>query len=207
MKKRVQSLARQSAFYSLGNVAVKLGGLILAPVLLNPDYLEVASYGYLALLLVSGQLGVFVVGLGISSGLLRFWTHPDYRERRDALAVTALLVSSCIGILITATVFFAFGEAVAALLLDDGSLKPLVGFVLLYVLFKVIGAVPLTLFRVQERPLVYGAFQMLEVAFLVALCIYWLVFSDRGLEGVLLSYAAAAGATTLVSCTVAFSPL
>lgn len=48
---------------------------------------------------------------------------------------------------------------------------------------------------------------MLEVALLVAFCIYWLVFSGRGLEGVLLSYATAAGATTLVSSAFAFAPV
>ncbi len=204
MKERAQHLARQSAFYSLGNIAVKIGGLVLAPVLLNREYLEVASYGYLALLLVSAQLGVLIVGLGVSSGLLRFWTHRDFNQRQHALATTALLLTVGIAVLIPGTIYLVFSERIAVLLLDDAGMRHLIGLVLVYVGFKVIGAVPLTVFRVQERPLSYGAVQMLEVALLVGLCFYWLVFSGRALEGVLLAYAAAAGVTTMVSSTVVF---
>ncbi len=207
MKERVRHLARQSAFYSLGNVAVKVGGLALAPVLLNREYLEVASYGYLALLLVSAQLGVLIVGLGISSGLLRFWTHSDFIRRQHALATTALLLTGGVAVLIPGAIYLFFSERIAVLLLDDAGMRHLVGLVLAYVGVKVIGAVPLTVFRVQERPLSYGAVQMLEVLLLVGLCFYWLVFSGRALEGVLLAYTAAAGITTLVSCGVVFVPM
>ncbi|MDX1430678.1 MAG: polysaccharide biosynthesis protein, partial [Rhodothermales bacterium] len=122
MKGSIRGLARQSAFYSLGNVAVKLGGLVLAPVLLNPEYLEVASYGYLALLLVTAQLGVYVIGLGISSGLLRFWTHPDYRNRRESLATTALLLSTIVSVAVTGFVYLFLSDDIAGVLLDNPSL-------------------------------------------------------------------------------------
>jgi O-antigen/teichoic acid export membrane protein len=41
----------------------------------------------------------------------------------------------------------------------------------------------------------------------VLLCFYWLVFAGRALEGIVLAYAAAAGITLLVSCSIVFIPM
>ncbi|MDX1741590.1 MAG: polysaccharide biosynthesis protein, partial [Rhodothermales bacterium] len=75
-----RSVVRQSGIYSLGNVAVKAAGLLLAPILLNSEFLEIADYGYLALLLVTAQLCTLTFGVGIASGLLRFYSDPRFEQ-------------------------------------------------------------------------------------------------------------------------------
>ncbi|MEL6614322.1 MAG: hypothetical protein AAFQ43_01215, partial [Bacteroidota bacterium] len=61
-------LIRQSGLYALSGVALKLGGLLLAPLYLDTTLLPQAQYGQLFLLEVTAQIGILLGGLGLASG-------------------------------------------------------------------------------------------------------------------------------------------
>ncbi len=189
-------VVKQSGLYALGNVAVKAAGLLLAPILLNPAYLSIEAYGYFALLNVTAQLGIFVVGLGLGTGLLRYLTAGDV-EHRDALPFTALL-TTLFAALIGAGLLWLLAAPLARLLLDDAGQARLIGWLAVYIGFKVVGGVPMVLLRVRERAGWYALAVMVEMGLLLAGVYVLLVMRGEGLEGVMRAYALAAGGSTVV---------
>ena len=49
----IRKVSKHSIVYALGNISVKIVGLILIPLYTNPEYLSEAEYGILAILEIS----------------------------------------------------------------------------------------------------------------------------------------------------------
>ena len=197
MSGALSHLVRQSGIYALGNVAVKLSGVLLAPFLLNPAYLSVRAYGYLALLTVTAQLGVFVVGLGLGTGLLRFMSGETDKAERAALPFTALVTMMAVAAVALGALWAVAGP-LAALLLDDGTARLPIRLVALYIVFKAVGGIPMMLLRVQERAGLYAVAVTAEMGVLLGGIYVLLVHQGRGLEGVMQAYTWSAGVSMTV---------
>ena len=193
-------LIRQSGLYALGNVTVKAAGLILAPFFLNPEYLSVEEYGYFALLNVTAQLGIFIVGLGLGTGLMRFMTSEAHRDERDALPFTALVTATAAAA-IAVGALWVLDAPFAALLLDAPGKTGLIHLMALYVAFKVVGGIPMMMMRIQERAGWYSVAVVAEMGLLIGGVLWFLAYEGRGLEGVMLAYTCAAGGNVLVLMT------
>ncbi len=193
----LERLARQSGIYAVGNAAVKAAGLALAPLLLNPAYLGVEQFGYFALLMTSAQLGIYVVGMGLSTGLVKHLSDPSGSLDRDALPFTAL-AASVVAAVVAAGLLSAAAGPFAAFLLDDPARDRLVWALAAYVAFKAVAAVPMTVLRTRERAGVFVIATASELVALVALAWWLLTARGMGLEGVMLAHAASAGLSAAV---------
>lgn len=197
-KGMLSRLLKQGGAYALAGALLKGAGLILAPLLLNADYLPVEDYGSLALLMVTAQLAVFVAGLGQSTALLRFLSQREadtdlsVGSGPDVLPGTALFVSTGAGILVGLLLWLA-SDPLAALLAGDSAKSDLLTPVAIYVAIKCAASVPLALLRVQERAGRYTIAVVFEMAVLIALAYYYLAVQGTGLAGLLDAYAWSAG--------------
>ena len=194
-------LLRQSSLYALGNIALKASGLLLAVLYLNPTYLSVADFGYFSLLIVTSQLGIFLVGLGIGTGLLKFMADPDYRAERDALPFTALVATSVVAVAALG-VLWLLARPLAALMLDDVAQTRLIHLLAVYVVLKVVSAIPMMLLRVQERVGWYILAMVAEVLVLIGAAYVFMVVQGLGLTGLMIAYALSAGVGAAVLVAV-----
>lgn len=192
-----QRIVRQSGIYALGNIALKASGLVLALIYLNPAYLAVKEFGYFSLLIVTAQLGVFVVGLGLGTGMLKFMTDPDYEDRHDELPFTALS-TTVVGSIVALVVLWLLSAPLASWLLDDASRSSLLTLMAVYVVFKVIGGIPMMLLRVKERAGWYVLAMVAEVLVLLGGAYYLLVVQGWGLTGLMTAYTISAGVGAVV---------
>ncbi|MEM1041148.1 MAG: polysaccharide biosynthesis C-terminal domain-containing protein [Bacteroidota bacterium] len=190
-------LLRQSGVYALAGVAVKLGGLLLAPLYLDTTLLPQESYGYLVILEVTAQIGIQVAGLGLGSGLLRFMADPAYREMQRALPFTAL-VASALAATVVGAALWGLAPVLTPLVLSADSAPVLMKLLGVYVGFKVVGMVPFSLLRSQERAGFYTVAAAAEIAALVGGVYYFLGVERLGLLGVMQAYALSAAASAAV---------
>lgn len=195
---------KQGGWYALGNILVKASGLLLAPIYLNPAYLSTQAFGYFALLMVTAQLGICSVGLGLGRGLLKFFLDPAYEHRKQALLFTAL-VSCTAAAGLGVALFWALSGSLAHLLLDDGRRKPLILLLALYVACKVIGDIPLITIRAKEKAGVFTAILAGEAAILILAACYLVAVRHWGLTGLMAAYAISAGCSTATLLAVTLS--
>ncbi|NNE45482.1 MAG: oligosaccharide flippase family protein [Rhodothermales bacterium] len=198
-------VVRQSGIYSIGNVAVKAAGLLLAPILLNPTYLSLSEYGYLALLLVTAQLCILTFGIGISTGLLRFHSDPAYEGSRSQLPFTALVASAVLAIAFASVVYLLWGDWLGRFLLDSESSRSLIGWILVYATLKVIGSVSFMHLRVTDRPGQYAVLIVGEMLVLFGAAYLFMVERGLGLRGAVLAYVVA-GAFSATSSALMMLP-
>ena len=190
-------LIRQGSIYALGNVAIKVSGLLLAVIYLNPAYLSVEDFGYFSLLFVTSQFGIFFVGLGLGTGLMKFMADPAYADERPRLPFTTLVATVC-SCIVGMGVFVALARPLAAFMLDDASRTGLIYLLAGYVVMKTIGGVPLMLLRVEERAGWYVAALLAEVVVLIAAAYGFVVLLGWGVVGLMGAYTVAASVSALL---------
>jgi len=190
----LERIARQSGIYAVGNLALKLGGLLLIPLYVNT--LSEAAYGYFALLDATARVLVMVLGLGLATGLLRFMTHPDHAEDHAALPFTAW-ATAVVAAMLGVAVVELMAPWIAMALLDDIARTPLVRWMALYAGFKVVEAIPIMLLRTRERAGWYVIATVLELAVLIGSA-FVLLRAGKGVLGIMQAYALSAGLGALV---------
>ena len=89
--------------------------MVLLPV--YTSYLSVADFGVLAMLTVTGGVLAMLISTPLTTGgVMRFYYHPDYRDRQGVLVFNVMLVlAAAAGVL--AGAWWAFSAPVARLLL------------------------------------------------------------------------------------------
>ena len=193
----LQRLIRQGGIYALGNALVKVAGLLLAPLYLNPVYLLPAHYGYLILLEVTAQVAILLGGLGVASGLLKYLSDASYREEHAALPFTAWVVAGA-GAILMGSLFWISAPVIRDGLLSEEVALRVVRLLGGYVVLKIIASVPYMVLRVKERAEWYVVGVALEMLVLIGGVYYLLAVRRMGLEGVMMAYIASAGSSALL---------
>ena len=193
-------LLKQSSLYAVASLLMKAAGFLLALLYLDPAYLSQAAYGVWGTLDAASKVAVPLLGLGLTTGLLKFWAEPGMEGDRDALGVTALAATAALAAVGAAGVWVGAPQIAAAVLGDEAppGAARLVRLVGLLVAFRTVYGVPSALLRIRERPGVFAAAVGGEMVALVAGTYYLLVVRDAGLVGVVLAQTAAAGLSAAV---------
>lgn len=195
----IARLAKQSGIYTLGNLALKAGGLVLLLLYLDPAFLAQAEFGRLILLETVAQLFIVFIGLGLAQGLLKYATDPAYADERSSLSFTALVATTVLAVAAWGLIALA-ARPLAALLLDDGARAGLIRLLGAYIALKVVASVPYMALRIEERVGWYVLGVVVEFGVFLGGVYYFLAVQRLGLEGVLLGLvASAAAAAALLS--------
>ena len=189
-KKNIFRLIKQSGVYALGNVAIKVSGLLLAPFLLDTTFLGLAEYGQLGILLIFAQLSIQFGGMGLGTGLLKFvgkgeLANPDNKSIFTAFA-TSVVSSSLFYLLLISK-----SDSLSNFIFGSPSHTQIIRYIGIYIICKIIASIPLMVLRIQERAGVYTAAIVLEMAVLLGAIYFLLVVQRQGITGIVLGYAIA----------------
>lgn len=190
-------LLRQSSVYALGNLILKFSGLILHIWYLDTRFFSQEAYGYLVLLETTAQVGVVFGGLGLSTSLLKFMSDEAYAGEKKTVPFTVAVLSVfSIGLMIGGV--WVTAPLLASALLDNAADTSLIMWMATYVAFKVLGTVPYTLLRTEERAGWFVAALTLETLALIGGVLFFVVYQGLGLKGVLYAWTAGAALSALL---------
>lgn len=193
-------LLRQSSLYAVANLLMKVAGFLLALLYLDPAFLSESAFGLWGTLDAAAKVLVPLLGLGLTTGVLRFWAEPGMEADRDALATTALTATGVLA-LVGGAVLFAGAPWFAELFLGDEAppnapaLLRLIGAL---VALRTVQGVPSSLLRIRERPGIFALAVGGEMAVLVGGTYYLLVVREAGLTGVITAHVWAVGLSAFV---------
>ena len=178
-------LLKHSAIYGFSNVLGKAIGFLLIP--LYTHYIPPADYGTLELLDLSVNVIVMFVGVGIVSAIARFYHNCESEEERKRVVSTALAAIIALVFVVVLLLCGFCADLIADLVLGDVSLERYVQISLGTFAFNAILEIPLTYLRIQERSIAYSAIALGRLIVSLSLNIYFIVFLNLGILGILYS--------------------
>jgi len=184
----------QTVIYSIGNLSTKIIGLILLPLYVKE--LSTSDYGVLALLEVSSQVLVAILGLHISKAMMRWLAQEkEPLQRKGIILNTYGSVSMVASAFIVS--FLVFKGPLSELYFGSSDFAVYFQVMAFWVAAELINRITLDLIRVHEKS---GMFLLIVVAKFVsilAMNILFVAYMQMGVLGVVLSQAIGNGAVTL----------
>lgn len=183
MLNKLKKTIKHSVIYSLGNLSSKLVGLILLP--LYTEHLTTSEYGMLALLEVTSQILILLLGLNLSTAMLR-WCSVERDEARKRSIVFTISFSTIIISLISLIVLLPFVDFFSTLFFDHAKYSNYFTILFFSIAFGILNLLPLSLIRVQEKSTFFVVVTTLKFTIILLLNIYFIAFLQMGVEGVIL---------------------
>jgi len=181
MLSRIKSTAKNSIIYGIGNLSSKLIGLVLLP--LYTTVLPVAEFGKLAMLETTGQILVAIFSLSLNSAFFRWYWDKEFSGRQKSLFFTLLAFLGAMVLLMIAGLT-AGAPGISSLLLDSEKNANLIRLMAITTGFDILGIIPLSLMRLQERPVLFIVSNIIKFTANLLLTVLFIVGFHHRIEGI-----------------------
>jgi len=171
----------------MGNLAVKLAGLLLFPII--SENLSISEYGSYTLIESMNQILVSVLSVKLPVAALRFASKQPDSQHQKAMFTHALIVlgSVSLGVIGLAWVL---QNPLSTLLTGEPGNRFLIALVAASIIAEILGLVPVQYLRLKDRSMTFVSLSIAKLVTLVVV-IYWLVGIEKwGIEGVVASFLA-----------------
>jgi len=186
MLKSIKISFKESVIYGLGNVAVKIVGLILIPIYTNKEYFLVEEFGALAILEACGLVLTAVMASALPQSLTRWFWDKDHRGNQKGIFFMSLSTQIIVS-LAFCLVLIPLSGSVSQLIFSHTNWGKAIILVILASSIQSVNNIINTLMRLQSRSLLYSLTNLLKLLIVLSLTLYFVLVKRMGVEGIFLA--------------------
>lgn len=182
--KETKTIVKHTSIYGLGGIIGQFIGFFMLPVYTR--YLSPGDYGILELLsITTGIIGI-IIAAGITQAVFRFYYEYDDQRERNEVISTGVLTFSVFALVALSLLSLASVQFSSLIL---GSRKYSMYFVVSFatVWFSTLIRMGMDYLRIREWSTIYLVVSMVNLVVSLSLNIYFVVFAEQGVMGILLS--------------------
>jgi O-antigen/teichoic acid export membrane protein len=180
---RIRSAAKQTFYYGIGNIAVKLIGFILLPVYARNFSIEV--YGLLALFEILADVIIATSSLGIENGFNRWYWDNEGKDRQKSLFFTTLLFS-IISTFICLLIGFFLIDMYSLQIFDIAVSTSVIGIFLINILLRVIVLRVIYLMQIKQQVMRQTRYVLINLGTVLITTVFFIMQLNMSIEGVFL---------------------
>ncbi|MBN2662973.1 MAG: oligosaccharide flippase family protein [Bacteroidales bacterium] len=184
MLKKLKHTFKHSFVYSLGNLAVKIIGLILLP--MYSEHITVAEYGIFSILETTGLFLVTIFSLNISNGMMRWWADSNDDQERKSYVFTTFIVS-VVAIILMNISLQSFSGLFADVFFDNHDFTIYFQILFVSVGFDILNKYLFSLIRILEKSTLYIFVNSVKLIVILSLNIYFIIALNMGVKGIILA--------------------
>ncbi len=191
------TLLSHSAIYFVGNFIRYAASFIMLPIYTN--YLSPKEYGVVELLVLAVDLIAIAVGMRLGQGVFKYYSEQEGNQQgRKSVVNSALLIAILTN---TFGVFIVFLFAPFYLdFLDVETLSVVhIQVFALSLLFSSMIEIYLLYVRAVQKPFVYVSFNVLKLVVQIAFNVYFIVFLEEGVVGVIKATVISSGVSAFIA--------
>jgi O-antigen/teichoic acid export membrane protein len=181
MLSKLKSTVKSSFIYGIGNLSTKIIGLILLP--FYTRIFPIGEFGMLAIIETTSQILITVFGLSLYSAFLRWYWDKDFSESRKSLFFTVFIFLAAVASLMVVSLGAA-AKPLSMFLLDSSEHFRLIRLMGITAAFEIMGVLPLTLMRIQERPGLFVSSNIVKFCVNLVLTLFFIIVLKHGIEGI-----------------------
>lgn len=178
----LKKLLNQSFIYGISSVIEPFIRFIMLP--LYTRYLTPEDYGTLALTGVVGMFLSSVIGLGVSSGMLRFYFQYKTKEEKDEV-ITTVMIFTIISSALYLTVLLVIEPFVSGVLFSIENSGVYYNLVIGGTVLEIAATRLFSVFRAEEKVKIFTTFTIISLIIQFLLNILFVVVFERGVRGIL----------------------
>lgn len=180
----IKNIFKHSSIYGFSTILQKGIGFFMIPV--YTSFLTPADYGTIELLDLTINLISMIIGLGLGSGVIRYYHHYHTINDRNELFTTAFILILILNIPIV-LVLEIFSKKLSLIVLSNASDYRYFQIILISMALQTIASVPENQLLTEQRSIAFSTISIITLFSYLTLNILFLVVYRMGVMGILLS--------------------
>src|ERR1035437_3630578 len=183
MLKSIKTSFKDTIIYGLGNVAIKIVGLVLIPIYTNQKFFSTDQFGVLTILEISATVLTAMLASGLPQSLTRwFW----YKDNQKGIFFMSLSTQVIVSVIFCLTLIPLSGS-LSLMIFSKPDWARVITLVILASAIQSLNNVINTLMRLQSRSVLYSITNLLKLIVVLSLTLYFILSKKMGLEGIYLA--------------------
>jgi O-antigen/teichoic acid export membrane protein len=186
MLKSIKISLKDTLIYGLGNVAVKVVGLILIPWTTNPKFFSIDEFGVLGILEISALVLTALMASALPQSLTRWFWDKEHKDNQKGIFFMAIMTQVAVSV-IFCLVLIPLSGTLSALIFPEPDWSRVIKLVILASGIQTINSIINTLMRLQSKSLLYTITNLFKLTSVLFLTLYFIISKKMGLEGIYLA--------------------
>lgn len=181
---QAKKMVHHASLYAVGNISRQLVGFVMLPV--YTQFLSPADYGAIGLITFMLAIAEGLLGMRLGMAVPKYYYETSDAVYRRKVLSSALIITGIASTIVTAALYLSAGPLSELLFADRGYSDALGVFALVFIL-QAMEAYGLLYLRIQERPGLFLAINLIKLALQLSLNIIFVVVLEMGVMGIALS--------------------
>lgn len=186
MLRSIKTSFKETVIYSIGNIAVKIVGLILIPLYVNPAYFSIEDFGLLGILEICGLVLTAFMASALPQSLTRWYWDDEFRNNQKGIFFMSFSIQIVVSALFC-LLFIPLSGTFSEIIFGDSKLSDVLVLVIIASAIQAVNNILNTLMRLQSRSILYSATNLSKLALVLALTLYFVIAKGMGLKGIYLA--------------------
>lgn len=179
---------KDTLIYGLGNIAVKIVGLLLIPLFSNPKFFSIEEFGVLGILEISALVLTASMASALPQSLTRWFWDKEFKDNQKGIFfmsfATQLVVSSLFCLFL-----IPLSKTFSVMIFSKPDWSRVITFIIIGSGVQALNNITNTLMRLQSRSVLYTTTNLFKLTFVLTLSLYFIISKKMGLEGYYLAQA------------------
>jgi O-antigen/teichoic acid export membrane protein len=186
MLKSIKISLKDTIVYGLGNIAVKIVGLILIPLYTDPRFFSTDQFGVLSILEISALVITAMMASGLPQSLTRWFWDKEHKDNQKGIFFMSFSAQVFISLLFC-LVLIPLSGTFSMLIFSRPDWSKVITLVILASGIQSVNNVINTLMRLQSRSFLYTITNLVKLISVLLLTLYFILTKKMGLEGIYLA--------------------
>lgn len=186
MLKSIKISFKDTVIYGLGNVSVKLVGLLLIKLYTNPEYFTTDDFGRIGLLEISALVLTSFLASGLPQSLTRWFWDKDHKDNQKGIFFMSLSTQVIVSV-IFCLLLIPLSSKISILVLRSPDWSRVITYVILASAIQAVNNIINTLMRLQSKSLLFTITNLLKLTTVLGLTVYFILSKKMGIEGIYLA--------------------
>jgi O-antigen/teichoic acid export membrane protein len=186
MLKSIKISLKDTIVYGVGNIAVKIVGLLLIPIYTDQKFFSTDQFGVLGILEICAVVLTSMLASGLPQSLTRWFWDKDHRDNQKGIFFMALSTQLIVSVLFC-LVLIPLSGTLSNLIFSKTDWAKVITLVILASGIQSVNNIINTLMRLQSRSVLYSVTNLFKLISVLSLTLYFILSKKMGLEGIYLA--------------------
>jgi len=179
---------KDTLIYGLGNIAVKIVGLLLIPLFSNPKFFSIEEFGVLGILEISALVLTALMASALPQSLTRWFWDKEHIDNQKGIFFMSFATQLVVSLLFCA-LLIPLSRKFSIMIFSKPDWSRVITFVIIGSGIQALNNINNTLMRLQSKSVLYTTTNLFKLTFVLFLSLYFIISRKMGLEGYYLAQA------------------
>jgi O-antigen/teichoic acid export membrane protein len=179
---------KDTLIYGLGNIAVKIVGLLLIPLFSNPKFFTIEEFGVLGILEISALVLTALMASALPQSLTRWFWDKEHKDNQKGIFFMSFATQLIVSLSLCA-LLIPLSKTFSIMIFSKPDWSRVITFVIIGSGIQALNNINNTLMRLQSKSVLYTTTNLFKLTFVLFLSLYFIISRKMGLEGYYLAQA------------------